>query len=118
MVHDFVAPPREMLHFSIDAAIHHPLLVAAGQVARSLEGHTPYDFYLDSYIGNLLDCLEFIIERTRDNMIQANPVRGCLLVRIEAIIPWQAFPQDGVNDWALLQREDALSGEGGVMSYA
>jgi hypothetical protein len=28
-MNDFAAPPRDMLHLSIDAAIHHPLLVAA-----------------------------------------------------------------------------------------
>ena len=62
--------------------------------------------------------MEFVPKRTRDNMIRANPVRGRLLAHIEAILLGQEFPPDGVNDWALLQREDALSGEGGVMSYA
>ena len=53
----------------------------------------------------------------RDNVIRADLVRGRLLVLTEAILPGQAFPPDSVNDWALLQREDALSGEVGVMSY-
>jgi hypothetical protein len=52
------------------------------------------------------------MDRMRDNMIRANPIRGRLLIRIEAILPRQAFPPDGVNDWAL-QRKDTLSGEGG-----
>ena len=49
----------------------------------------------------------------RDNVIRADPIRGRLLVRMEAILPGQAFPPNGISDWALLQREDALSGEGG-----
>jgi hypothetical protein len=46
-------------------------------------------------------------------MILADPVQGRLLVRVEAILPGQAFPPNGVNDWALIQCEDTLSGEGG-----
>ena len=65
-------------------------------------GHEQYNYYLHSYIGNLLYCLEFTIDRMRDNVIRADPVRGRLLVRMEAILPGQAFLPNGVSDWALL----------------
>jgi hypothetical protein len=112
-IHDFIAPPREMLHFTIDTTIHRPLLVVAHQMVGSRGGARPYSYYFYGYIGNLLYCLEFVPECTRDNMIRANLVRGRPLARIEAILPGQEFPPDGVNDWALLQREDALSGQEG-----
>jgi hypothetical protein len=92
--------------------IHHPLLVAAHQVARSKAGTGPYNYYFYSYIGNLLYYLDFVPECTWGNMILADTVYGCLLSLIEAILPRQDFPPNGVNNWALLQHEDTLNGEG------
>ena len=41
------------------------------------------------------------------------PVYGRMFAHIEAILPGQAFPPNGVNDWTLLRHEDAPSGEEG-----
>jgi hypothetical protein len=90
-----------MLHFTINTEIHRPLLVAARQAARSRAGTGPYNYYFYSYISNLLYYLEFIPERMRGNMILADTVCGHLLARIEAILPGQDFPPDGINHWAL-----------------
>jgi hypothetical protein len=112
-IHDFIATPREMLHLSVDVAINCPMLMAARQVVGSLGGPRPYNYYLYDYIGNLLYCLEFVVNRTQENLIRADPVHSRLLVHIEAILPGQALPPDGINRWVLLQCEDALIGEGG-----
>ena len=45
-------------------------------------------------------------------IIISDPVYGRIFARIEAILPEQAFPPNGVNDWTLLRHEDAPSGEG------
>ena len=49
---------------------------------------------------------------------QLNDTLGHLTVQIIEI-PWGTrLPPEGVNEWTLIQREDALIGEGGgVMSY-
>ena len=70
-----------------------------------------YFFY--GYIGNLLYYFEFSPTRTRENIIVADPIYSRMLGRIEAILPDEAFPPAGVDDWTLLRHGDAPSGEGG-----
>jgi hypothetical protein len=53
------------------------------------------------------------MECTRYNLILEDPIHGHLFACIEAIILGQAYPPDDVNNWTVLQHEDALIGEGG-----
>jgi hypothetical protein len=100
--------PKEMQHFAIDVAVHRTLLLAAYRITTIAEGAIrPYTYFYD-YIGNLLYHLKFVVERTRDNLTLVDPIHGCLFVAIEAILPRQGYPPDGVNTWTLLQHKDVL----------
>ena len=112
-IHDFIAPPREMLQFTFEAAIPRPFLVTARQATRASTGTGAHNYFFYVYIGNLLYYFEFTPTRTRENIIISDPVYGRIFARIEAIQPGQAFPPNGVNDWTLLRHKDAPSGEGG-----
>jgi len=112
-IHDFVAPPREMVHFIFGAAIPRPLLVAARQTTGAGTNTGAHLYFFYGYIGNLLYRFEFSPTRTRENIIIDDPIYGHILGRIEAILPGEAFPLAGVDDWTLLWHEDAPSGEGG-----
>ena len=102
-----------MAHFIFGVAVPRPLLVAARQTTGAGTNIGAHLYFFYGYIGNLLYCFEFSPTRTRENIIIADPVYG----RIEAILPGEAFPPAGVDDWTLLRHDDAPSGEGGV-SYA
>jgi hypothetical protein len=79
------------------------LLLAAHRISTTEEGAIwPYTYFFYNYIRNLLYRLEFVVERTRDNLILADPIHGCLFVGIEAILLGQAYPPDDVNTWTLL----------------
>lgn len=113
---DFITPPQEMQDFAVDAAIQRHIFVGARQITTTIGGVIrPYTYFFYSYIGNLLYRLEFVVERTSDNLIFADPLHGRLIIGIEAILPGQAYPPDGVSTWIQLQREDALIRDGGVM---
>jgi hypothetical protein len=96
-IHDFIAPPREMLHFTFGAAVTHPLLVATRQATEASTNTRAHNYFY-GYISNLLYFLEFTPTRTRENIILAEPVYGTVFACIEAILPGQAFPPNGVND--------------------
>jgi hypothetical protein len=120
-----------MQQLYLNAIIHRPLLMAARQAAGNLGGTAPYNYYFYNHIGTLLYCFEFVIDRIRDNVIRADPIRGHLLVRLEAIsatrppppnsvnswtllLSWGSkLPVDDITDWTMIQREDALIREGG-----
>jgi hypothetical protein len=112
-IYDFVAPPREMVHFAFGAAIPRPLLVAARQSIGAATNTGAHLYFFYGYIGNLLYCFEFSPTRTRENIIIAVPIYGRMLGRIEAILLGEAFPPAGVDDWTLLRHEDVPSGKGG-----
>ena len=97
-----------MLHFAFRAAILRPLLVAARQATRA-STNTDVHLYFYGYIMNFLYCFKISPTRTRENIIIAYPIYGRMLGRIEAILPDEAFPPAGVDDWTLLRHEDAPS---------
>jgi len=89
---DFMQPSQEMQDFTADAAIQRHLLVGAPQITKTTGGVIrPYTHFLYGYIGNLLYRLEFIAERTGDNL-NADPIQGQLITGIEAILPGHPYP--------------------------
>jgi hypothetical protein len=64
-LHDFIAPPRDMLDFNLVAAIHRSQLVSTRDTAGPRASAGPYYYSSFGYIGNLLYYLEFTPERTR-----------------------------------------------------
>jgi hypothetical protein len=72
----------------------------------------PYTYFFYGYNGNLLYRLEFIVDHTGDNLINADPIWGRLITGVEAILLGHPYPPNGVNTWIQLQHEDALIGEG------
>jgi hypothetical protein len=63
------------------------------------DGTRTYNYYIFSYIGNLLYRFTFTINRTCDNMIRADLVRGNLHIQVEEITPSMYLPPNGVNKW-------------------
>ena len=52
-IHDFVAPPRDMLHFTFGAAVTRLLLIKACQATCASTGIGAHNYFYD-YIGTLL----------------------------------------------------------------
>ena len=79
-------------------------------------GSTTNSYYINGYFGSCSYYFQF--SDYNINSTPFNDTLGHLTVQI-ADIPWGIrLPPEGVNDWTLIQREDALIGEGRVMSYA
>jgi hypothetical protein len=81
-IHDFVAPPREMVHFIFGAAIPRPLLVVACQMTGASANTGTHLYFFYGCISNLLYYFEFSPTRTRENIIVTDPVYGRMLGRI------------------------------------
>jgi hypothetical protein len=109
-IHNFIALPRQMLHFTVAAAVPRPLLVTSRQAVGAKNNMGSHNYY---FYGYILYCLEFAPTHTQENIIIADPVNDQLHACIEAILPGQAFPPNGVNDWTMIKREDTLIREGG-----
>lgn len=74
----------------------------------------PFKHYIHGYIGNFNYC--FLFSAISDNT-DYGPM-GHLLIQLYEGNKEDQRPMDGVNDWTNLQREDALIGDGGVLSHA
>jgi hypothetical protein len=84
---NIIAPPLDMLRFTIGGAIGRPLLVEARvKVMGTAGGDGPHSYYLYGYIGNLLYSFKFNLHRTVNNVILADPVHGSLHIKVEGIL--------------------------------
>jgi hypothetical protein len=85
-IHDLVAPPWDMHHFTLGAAVPRPLLVAARQEIRATTDTRAHYYSFYGYIGNLSYCFKFDIHRTINNVILADPVQGSLHIKVAGIL--------------------------------
>ena len=73
------------------------------------------NYYINDYFGSCNYYFQFSDHNINTN--DFNDTLGHFTVQLADIPSGARLPPEGVNDWTTIQHEDALIGEGGVMSY-
>jgi hypothetical protein len=111
--HSFITWPKQMLHFTMAAAVPRSLSVTSHQAAGVGNNTGLSNYYFYDYIGNFLYCLKLAPIHRREDIIVADPVDSQLHAYIEAMLPGQTFSSSDVNTGTVCRHEDVAIGEGG-----
>ena len=113
-VHSLPQPPRVMQTLHFQGTLPDAPIYAARCIHEPIDGLGTNNYYISGYFGSCNYYFQFSDYHINTN--QFNDTLGHLTLQIAELLGDNGPPLEAVKDWTMIQHEDALIGEGGVMS--